>query len=117
MRLTSSQLCGQSTLWTVATLQDTYNHDICSALRLCVFGCTVQYAVAVCTGEVCGSLKLESDFRQNKIQFQALIDEIEEQSGTWTVNFVDSKPHYKTPIILTSAVQCACVHLGAVCNM
>ena len=80
----------------MATLQDTYNPGICSALRLCVFGCSVQYAVAVCMGEVCGSLKLQSDFQQNKIPFQTLIDEIEKQSGTLTVNFVDSKPHYTT---------------------
>ena len=38
-----------------------------------------------------------------------LIDEIDKQSTTWTVDFVDSKPHYKTPIILTSAAHCACL--------
>ena len=42
-----------------------------------------------------------------------MIDEIDKQSTMWTVNFVDSKPHYTTLIILTSAVHCAC----AVCNM
>ena len=47
-----------------------------------------------------------------------LIDEIEKQlTTTWTVDFVDSKPYYKTLVILPYAVHCACVLWGAVCKM
>ena len=62
--------------------------------------------------------KVRIGVRQNKIPLQTLIDEIEKQlTTTWTVNFVDSKPYYKTLVILPYAVHCACVLWGAVCKM
>ena len=42
-----------------------------------------------------------------------LIDNIVKQSTMWTVDFDDSKPQLKTPIVMTPTAHCAC----AVCNM
>ena len=77
--------------------------------------CNMQWKCAVwsvwCT-------KVRIGVWQNKIPFQTLIDEIEKQlTTTWTVDFVDSKPYYKTLVILPYAVHCACVLWGAVCKM
>ena len=96
----------------------TFNPGTCSAPRLFLFPgavCKTQWQCAVWSG---WCTKVRIGVWQKKIQFQTLIDEIEKQlTTTWTVDFVDSKPYYKTLVILPYAVHCACVLWGAVCKM
>ena len=61
MKLKSSQLCGRWTQWTVNHTTWHYNPDICSTQRLFP-AYKVQYAVGSRQYEVCGSLKLTSDY-------------------------------------------------------
>ena len=117
-RVTSSHLRRRSTPWAVGHTTRHFNPGTCNALRLFwVSGavCIMQWQCAVWSG---WCTKVRIWVRQNKIPLQTLIDEIEKQlTTTWTVDFVDSKPYYKSLVILPYAVHCACVIWGAVCKM
>ena len=79
--------------------------------------CSVQYAVGSMQCEVCGSPKLKSDYsplpRKSKIEIWSMRSISSQLRGRSTL--FDSKPHYKTPIILTTAVHYAC--MWALCSV